>query len=71
MSKEYFNIKDNCRKNLLKYLLKAISTIPAIENPLILDVGCGCGVPTLALAENYDGNIIAVDIDAKSINKKN
>jgi len=70
MNKAYFDIKDNCRKSLLKYLTKAISTIPAIENPLILDVGCGSGVPTLALAEYYTGSTItAVDIDAKSINR--
>ncbi len=69
MSKEYFNIKDNCRKDLLKYLSKAISIIPEIESPLILDVGCGSGVPTLALAENYDGTITAVDFDTKSINR--
>lgn len=69
MSKEYFNIKDNCRKGLLKYLSKAISIIPEIESPLILDVGCGSGVPTLVLAENYNGTIIAVDFDTKSINR--
>ena len=70
MSNAYFDIKDNCRKGLLKYLLKAISTIPAIESPMILDIGCGSGVPTLALAEYYTGSTItAVDIDAKSINR--
>ena len=69
MSKEYFDIKDNCRKGLLKYLSKAISIIPAIEDPLILDVGCGSGVPTLALAEIFNGTITAVDFDTKSINR--
>ena len=57
MSKEYFDIKDKCRKGLLKYLSKAISIIPAIEGPLILDVGCGSGVPTLALAEIFNGTL--------------
>ena len=69
MNKEYFDIKDNCRKGLLKYLLKAISIIPEIESPLILDVGCGSGVPTLALADNFKGTITAVDFDTKSINR--
>ncbi|MFC2103721.1 class I SAM-dependent methyltransferase [Bacteroidota bacterium] len=69
MRKRYYNIKDNCRKGLLKYLSKAISIIPAIKNPLMLDIGCGSGVPTLALAENYNGTIIAVDIDTISINR--
>jgi len=40
MNKEYFEIKDNCRKGLLKYLTKAISIIPIIENPRILYVEC-------------------------------
>lgn len=69
MDKEYYIIKDNCRKGLLKYLSKAISKIPTIEKPLLLDVGCGSGVPTLFLAENFDGNIIAVDPDTESINR--
>ncbi len=69
MDKEYFIIKDNCRKGLLKYLSKAISIIPRIENPLLLDVGCGSGVPTLFLAENFTGKIIAVDPDTESINR--
>ncbi len=69
MHKTYFDIKDNCRKGLLKHLSKAISTIPVVENPLILDAGCGSGVPTLALAENYNGTITAVDVDTPSINR--
>ena len=67
MNKEYFEIKDNCRKGLLKYLTKAISIIPIIENPRILDVGCGSGVPTIMIAEKFNGKITAVDTDAKSI----
>jgi len=66
---QYFKVKDYCRKGLLKYFLKSISVIPVIEKPLILDVGCGSGVPTLALAERFNGNITAVDNDTKSINR--
>jgi len=65
--KQYFEIKDKCRKGLLKYLTKAISIIPIIENPRILDVGCGSGVPTLMIAEKFNGKITAVDTDTKSI----
>jgi 2-polyprenyl-3-methyl-5-hydroxy-6-metoxy-1,4-benzoquinol methylase len=67
MNREYFDIKDNCRKGLLKYLEKAISIIPIIENPQILDAGCGSGVPTLLLAEKFNGKIMAIDSDTKSI----
>jgi cyclopropane fatty-acyl-phospholipid synthase-like methyltransferase len=64
---EYFQIKDECRKGLLKYLEKAFSLIPEIDDPKILDIGCGTGVPTLWVAENYNGNIIAIDPDKDSI----
>jgi len=67
MNKEYFDIKDNCRKGLLIYLEKAISILPKIENPQILDAGCGSGVPTLFIAEKFDGKITAIDPDIKSI----
>jgi cyclopropane fatty-acyl-phospholipid synthase-like methyltransferase len=67
MSNDYFQIKDRCRKGLLKYLLKAFSLIPKTENPRILDIGCGSGVPTLWLAENLGGIITAIDIDKNSL----
>ncbi len=67
MNKEYYEIKDKCRKGFLKYLEKAISIIPIIKNPQILDAGCGSGVPTLLIAEKYDGKITAIDPDKKSI----
>ncbi|SDH88175.1 L-2-amino-thiazoline-4-carboxylic acid hydrolase [Desulfosporosinus hippei] len=60
-------IKDDCRKNLIPYTLKAFSMIPAIDQPLILDMGCGTGVPSLALAEIYFGSIWAVDSDSESL----
>jgi cyclopropane fatty-acyl-phospholipid synthase-like methyltransferase len=69
MYTDYFKIRDNCREGLLKYLLKAISVIPTIKNPLILDIGCGSGVPTLFLSEYFDGKIIAIDEDSKSIHR--
>ena len=67
MIKEYSEIKDNCRKGLLTYLAKTISIIPIIENPRILDIGCGTGVPTLMIAEKFNGKITAIDPDTNSI----
>lgn len=64
---KYFEIKDKCRKGLLKYLSYAISKIPRIEKPLILDIGCGTGVTTIWLAENFNGILTAVDIDKKPL----
>ena len=68
MNNKYFDIKDNCRKGLLKHLERATETIPKLENPKILDVGCGSGVPTLYILEKFGGEITAVDFDPKSIN---
>nr|WP_282432477.1 MULTISPECIES: class I SAM-dependent methyltransferase [Pelotomaculum] len=34
-----------------------------MDQPLILDMGCGTGVPTLALLEICNGKIYAVDLD--------
>ncbi len=61
-------IKDECRKNLNKYTRKAFSMIPGIDKPIILDAGCGTGVPALALIEFCNGKIFAVDPDQSSIN---
>ncbi len=67
MTKEYYQIKDKCRSGLLKYLAKAVSLLPKINNPKILDIGCGTGVPTLWLAENYGGIITAIDSDKDAL----
>jgi SAM-dependent methyltransferase len=62
-------IKDICRKGLIKYLIKAVSIIPKIERPSILDIGCGTGITTLALADIYAGSIYAVDLNKKSLSR--
>ena len=67
MTKEYYQIKDTCREGLLKYLAEAVSLLPKIRNPKILDIGCGTGVPTLWIAENYGGIITAIDTDEHAL----
>jgi predicted TPR repeat methyltransferase len=42
-------IKDRCRRGLLKYTRKAFLSIPPVDNAEILDIGCGTGVPTLEI----------------------
>jgi len=65
--KEYFQTKDNCRRGLLKYLAEAVSLLPKINNPKILDIGCGTGIPTIWFTENYGGIITAIDTDERAL----
>ncbi len=54
---------DRCRRNLSLYTRRAFETLPDLDEPRILDVACGTGVPTMLLAELSDGHIVAVDND--------
>ena len=56
-------IRDHCRENLNKYTRKAFRTLPELEKPRILDIGCGSGVPTIELARLSDGEITGMDTD--------
>ncbi len=41
---------------------RALAMIPGLENVRdILDIGCGCGTPTLVLARHTAANIVALD----------
>ena len=68
MLKEYYQIKDKCRAGLLNYLAEAVSLLPEANNPRILDIGCGTGIPTIWLAEKYGGTITAIDTDNDALN---
>lgn len=65
--KEYLLIHDRCRQGFLKYLAEAFEFVLPEENPEILDVGCGTGVPTIWVAEHTGGRIVAVDTDQEAI----
>ena len=55
--------KDHFRERLNKYTRLAYQMLPRIENPHILDIGCGSGVPTIELAKLSNGEIIGIDIN--------
>lgn len=61
--------KDSFRRRLSRYTRKAFSWLPHIEKPSILDIGCGTGIPTIELAILTKGNVTAVDIDRKALDK--
>ena len=66
---DFETAKDRVRERLNKFTVKAFQMIPKMDNPRILDVGCGSGVPTLKLAEMSNGHITAIDIDQDAINR--
>ena len=62
-------IRDIARSNLCKYTRKAFYTLPKLENPRILDIGCGSGVPTIELTKLCACRIVALDNDRSTLNR--
>lgn len=51
------------RNRFLRYTRDAFETLPKMNKPRILELGCGSGTITLELAYLSDGKIVAIDID--------
>jgi len=62
---------EELRKNFLQYTRKAFEMLPKIDNPQILDVGCGSGIPAIELAQLSNAMIIGIDIDQEALKKFN
>lgn len=62
---------DGLRSIFLKYTRKAFESIPEMEKPRILDIGCGTGIPTLELAKLSNGEITGIDIEQRVLDKLN
>ncbi|MGY5860300.1 MAG: class I SAM-dependent methyltransferase [Candidatus Thorarchaeota archaeon] len=60
-------IRDSVRINLLEFTQQAFKMIPPIENPSILDIGCGTGIQSIELAKMSNGHITAIDIDIPAL----
>ena len=59
--------RDKYRKNLTRYTKRALEAIPELNQPLILDIGCGSGIPSLELARLTNGKIIGIDNDPAAL----
>jgi len=55
--------RDAVRARLLPWTRRAYRLLPPVQRPLVLDAGCGTGVPTLELARLSGGRVVAVDVD--------
>jgi len=62
---------EQIRAAFLKYTRAAFMRLPQLENPRILDIGCGSGVPTIELAKLSGGEVTGIDIDQSCIDEFN
>jgi ubiquinone/menaquinone biosynthesis C-methylase UbiE len=60
---------DQLRERFIKYTKLAFQLIPRIENPHILDIGCGSGIPAIVLAKLSEGKITGIDTDQRLLNR--
>ena len=63
----YQEIRDSLRINLLEFARTAFKMLPPMDNPSILDIGCGSGIQTIELAKMCNGHITAIDIDVPAL----
>jgi len=69
MDPEYYEIIDGCRNNLIKHTIRAFEVLPGMHSPLVLDAGCGSGLPTLALLRCCAGTFHAADTDPEALQR--
>jgi len=63
--------RDHFRQRLLKYTRKAFKLLPKFDEPHILDVGCGSGVPTIELARLSKGEVVGIDSNQSLLDELN
>lgn len=59
--------RDELRSNLIRFTERAFEFLPPMEEPRILDIGCGSGIPTLRLAELSGGHVVGLDSDRDAL----
>lgn len=59
---EFYEMLDRLGPGSKESTLKALKRLPTLsQDARTLDIGCGCGVQTMILAEHLTGEIVAVD----------
>jgi cyclopropane fatty-acyl-phospholipid synthase-like methyltransferase len=64
-------ITEVLRGRFLRFTRAAFASLPKMERPRVLELGCGSGAVTIELAGLTDGEIIAIDIDESLLNRLN
>ena len=67
MTTAFYAFLDSLRAGWLRYSRRAFDAIPYIPSPNILDIGCGSGVVTVALAQWSGGTVTGIDIDETAL----
>lgn len=55
------------RSGFLAYTREAFALLPVMDQPRVLDVGCGSGDVTMVLARLSDGEVFGIDTNEKAI----
>ena len=63
-----FNLED-LRGRFLKHTRRAYRLLPSLEQPRILDIGCGLGQQTMELARLSGGEVVGIDIDHSAVSR--
>jgi ubiquinone/menaquinone biosynthesis C-methylase UbiE len=61
-------IRDECRRCLAVYSLRAYEVAAPPPEAMILDAGCGTGVAAIELSKRFGGTIFAIDKDRQQLN---
>ena len=60
---------EELRGRFLKHTQRAYRLLPSLEQPRILDIGCGLGQQTMELARLSRGEVAGIDIDHSAVSK--
>ena len=69
LRRELYGDLERAGPERLAFVRRAYGYLPGIENPVILDAGCGNGDVTIELARLGGGEVIGIDIDEEALGR--